>query len=113
MTLDLTRQVMNISTHAPAGGATNCTAAPVLHGRISTHAPAGGATSRSSKPFQTSSIFLLTPLREGRPQPAAAIAAALGRFLLTPLREGRLHLRGERQPCENDFYSRPCGRGDL
>ena len=56
--------------------------------RISTHAPAGGATSR------------------WRPSAAAAV------FLLTPLREGRLH-RNTHLPADRDFYSRPCGRGDL
>ena len=56
--------------------------------------------------------FLLTPLREGRPR---MLLTPLTRplFLLTPLREGR--------PCglrrlfvlRLDFYSRPCGRGDV
>ena len=102
-----------ISTHAPAGGATRGTSCPCLSlcnfysrpcGRgdlrdfpvfhvgiaISTHAPAGGAT----KPYflinLIFSLFLLTPLREGRP--------AAGR---------------DRKKNGRDFYSRPCGRGDL
>ena len=58
-------------------------------GVISTHAPAGGAT----KPYflinLIFSLFLLTPLREGRP--------AAGR---------------DRKKNGRDFYSRPCGRGD-
>ena len=33
-------------------------------------------------------------------------------FLLTPLREGR-HDQGNANPCSYDFYSRPCGRGDV
>ena len=33
-------------------------------------------------------------------------------FLLTPLREGRLRLAGA-GAADNDFYSRPCGRGDF
>ena len=101
-----------ISTHAPAGGATRGTSCPCLslcnfysrpcgrgdarfahRGRgdrtISTHAPAGGAT----KPYflinLIFSLFLLTPLREGRP--------AAGR---------------DRKKNGRDFYSRPCGRGD-
>ena len=32
-------------------------------------------------------------------------------FLLTPLREGRLYASGS-LPGSSDFYSRPCGRGD-
>ena len=60
-----------ISTHAPAGGATRLD----LDGRtgidISTHAPAGGATCHS--PRQTHPVlFLLTPLREGRPITSAS-----------------------------------------
>ena len=34
-----------------------------------------------------------------------------GKFLLTPLREGRLPVQS-RPTTGNDFYSRPCGRGD-
>ena len=34
-------------------------------------------------------------------------------FLLTPLREGRLHCRGRFAALLPDFYSRPCGRGDI
>ena len=100
-----------ISTHAPAGGATEAQAgyipcnqdfysrpcgrgdgggARAAHGDvvISTHAPAGGATVALSANALLE-VFLLTPLREGRrkrptqnPYPS--------RFLLTPLREGRL-----------------------
>ena len=78
-------------------------------------------------------IFLLTPLREGRP---VAVTAFVTRspFLLTPLREGRraravgdldglcisTHApAGGATPCTTcqlgcccNFYSRPCGRGD-
>ena len=56
---------------------------------ISTHAPAGGATRliASSNPIWF--LFLLTPLREGRPE---GLGQGFSReiFLLTPLREGRL-----------------------
>ena len=79
-----------ISTHAPAGGATNsCTMqsyiddkfllTPLREGRlnnlntslshkiiISTHAPAGGATPSVPQQYDRSLQFLLTPLREGR-----------------------------------------------
>ena len=102
--------VVLISTHAPAGGATvwryacrnnlqhfysrpcgrgdAIRAIPTHSCRdISTHAPAGGATLiASSNPIWL--LFLLTPLREGRPKPLA-IAMLVPLFLLTPLREGR------------------------
>ena len=98
-----------ISTHAPAGGATRRTESTGTCSRdfysrpcgrgdvdgqtlarvlfISTHAPAGGATRLTglSRPIRQ---FLLTPLREGRPEPE-----------LTTRSHG-------------NFYSRPCGRGD-
>ena len=55
---------------------------------ISTHAPAGGATCASPPATGMSIVFLLTPLREGRP--------------------GRMAWSARHR----DFYSRPCGRGD-
>ena len=61
--------LFHISTHAPAGGATELTHEENQSKAISTHAPAGGATApggtRNPKPLQ----FLLTPLREGRHPP--------------------------------------------
>ena len=59
------RAADDISTHAPAGGATKASRRVIHPIPISTHAPAGGATKKadaSGKP----TIFLLTPLREGR-----------------------------------------------
>ena len=81
----------------------------------------------------TTYIFLLTPLREGRPALARHGHIRLGIsthapaggatychtitpynsvFLLTPLREGRPNVSN---PAVGmfDFYSRPCGRGDT
>ena len=58
-----------ISTHAPAGGATFPVSSMPLSASISTHAPAGGATSPSGSSTTTTRLFLLTPLREGRPNP--------------------------------------------
>ena len=101
---------------------------------ISTHAPAGGAT--PLQPYQTRTYrFLLTPLREGRPGGRSS-SAHIRPFLLTPLREGRpcdlldgnavkfaisthAPAGGATTPGCNgswysdDFYSRPCGRGDF
>ena len=79
-----------ISTHAPAGGATAEHSDGGCKYYISTHAPAGGATDCVSNLFVRHCIFLLTPLREGRPHRSRA----------------RIHQ-------DEHFYSRPCGRGDL
>ena len=57
---------------------------------ISTHAPAGGATQSSRRCIFMKGIFLLTPLREGRHSCRAS----------------------SYRVCRN-FYSRPCGRGDV
>ena len=79
-----------ISTHAPAGGATWAAMAVAVTYFISTHAPAGGATIAGVNRQNCSHQFLLTPLREGRRN--------LGAFGIAP---------------DADFYSRPCGRGDM
>ena len=100
---------------------------------ISTHAPAGGATKNKGVRILARTAFLLTPLREGRPR-TIIVTLVTDRFLLTPLREGRpVYLRrataGRRISTHapaggatvvlfygvrrvDDFYSRPCGRGD-
>ena len=103
----------------------------LLH--ISTHAPAGGATEGLAAVIGTIQ-FLLTPLREGRPEPYDNVlfpdlisthAPAGG---ATQLRLGQTHF----QPISTHapaggatiwgrscwqslrhFYSRPCGRGDT
>ena len=56
--------------------------------------------------------FLLTPLREGR-HVAIEMIAGMGIFLLTPLREGRRGAASLLSSLYTNFYSRPCGRGDL
>ena len=58
--------------------------------------------------------FLLTPLREGRREGREKMhLRGFHKFLLTPLREGRRLLRCGLAALFLDFYSRPCGRGDL
>ena len=59
-------------------------------GRISTHAPAGGATIAGDRIVSSNIAFLLTPLREGRPGPSRLTGSGFG-----------------------NFYSCPCGRGDV
>ena len=82
-------EIREISTHAPAGGATFVVRSQPRSLLISTHAPAGGATLPWMGSAYPGGVFLLTPLREGRQQ---ACRACRGR---------------------QDFYSRPCGRGDI
>ena len=124
-----------ISTHAPAGGATRGTSCPCLSlcnfysrpcGRgdlrdfpvfhvgiaISTHAPAGGATIGPHS-FRKVYAVISTHAPAGGATPVSHTEGeAIALFLLTPLREGRLEL-DVLALCLVDFYSRPCGRGDL
>ena len=66
----------------------------------------------SSFSIASCDLFLLTPLREGRPI-HIAILQDHGLFLLTPLREGRQNAFDFFSQNDDDFYSRPCVRGDL
>ena len=111
MDFDCSGLYVCISTHAPAGGATRLRFSDIIIAHtISTHAPAGGATKIRFCRCCMNWIFLLTPLREGRP--SASVISSCGRiFLLTPLREGRLKPFGAAR-FGIYFYSRPCGRGD-
>ena len=121
-----------ISTHAPAGGATRSTRASRQSRRnfysrpcgrgdavkqdgafagyaISTHAPAGGATLRTDNHF-AQRVFLLTPLREGRQGKTVSISN-LQNFYSRPCGRGDLR-SASISAAANHFYSRPCGRGD-
>ena len=79
---------------------------------ISTHAPAGGATNGSGGVMDGYVLFLLTPLREGRP------ALIFKNFRIFLYFYSRPCGRGDTRGCQNHrrtyrhFYSRPCGRGD-
>ena len=124
-----------ISTHAPAGGATRGTdKAPALTKHFYSR-PCGRGDGSNRFVLVNTGGFLLTPLREGRlkrlyydyPElwisthaPAggatrykAASLANVTKFLLTPLREGRLTDCRARPAEQDNFYSRPCGRGDA
>ena len=59
---------------------------------ISTHAPAGGATGAEYQGKTGEELFLLTPLREGRLLCFLIASTVVSLFLLTPLREGRQKL---------------------
>ena len=56
--------------------------------------------------------FLLTPLREGRPNPICATDATMRYFYSRPCGRGDLVAPRFRRGTFVDFYSRPCGRGD-
>ena len=103
--------ITEISTHAPAGGATSISTAALAVSSISTHAPAGGAT-------QPALQLLLSGLQISTHAPAggATLRRRTNRarilFLLTPLREGRPAYVPVPPVSRLYFYSRPCGRGD-
>ena len=75
---------------------------------ISTHAPAGGATRSMINAKHVLSVFLLTPLREGRPE---GLGQGFDReiFLLTPLREGRPRSALICQPAQRISTHAPAG----
>ena len=97
--------------------------------------PCGRGDRRLPEIMREMQRFLLTPLREGRPDASVISARYAVPFILTPLREGRLHglcdpahvpsisthaPAGGATRCNTrvglglfDFYSRPCGRGDV
>ena len=102
----------NISTHAPAGGATQTTPA---HGATSADfysRPCGRGDDGCPAGKAEHVGFLLTPLREGR-HASGVVLPTVWVFLLTPLREGRRTRCGRRSGGFPYFYSRPCGRGDV
>ena len=105
-------QPFSISTHAPAGGATIVFLDGHLAGRdISTHAPAGGATTPIDAGISRVFRFLLTPLREGR-LCADEQAVRIGHISTHAPAGGATRFRCSMRPARNNFYSRPCGRGD-
>ena len=125
---------MIISTHAPAGGATFTPATGAFEADISTHAPAGGATAATWQKDFGRALFLLTPLREGRrdgrPQSAArqsisthapaggATRNGVDRQISRICISTHAPAGGATNPSSlppsvlENFYSRPCGRGD-
>ena len=77
---------------------------------ISTHAPAGGATPDQGY-YGLSGVFLLTPLREGRPRFAGLFVRAID-FYSRPCGRGDNCGQRKGERTWHYFYSRPCGRGD-
>ena len=108
---ELRGRAEEISTHAPAGGATRRRLPSGVHRLISTHAPAGGATTWRAALRTLPVYFYSRPCGRGD-IPQLHPSTQHHAFLLTPLREGRLEL-DVLALCLVDFYSRPCGRGDF
>ena len=94
--------VVLISTHAPAGGATVVSLRQRGLCLISTHAPAGGATPSSWRSWLFPPYFYSRPCGRGDVCQASA-ASWLAVFLLTPLREGRP--RGSGAYCTSGLIS--------
>ena len=82
---------VTISTHAPAGGATQGGVIGEFVCDISTHAPAGGATRDPARRRYRGLYFYSRPC--GRGDFYKVPSAITREFLLTPLREGRRHGR--------------------
>ena len=100
-----------ISTHAPAGGATRGAWFPATVVKYFYSRPCGRGDQVQRSSQTVAQKFLLTPLREGRLVSSPFCVVFLS-FLLTPLREGRRRRPCGRMHADLDFYSRPCGRGD-
>ena len=126
------QETLDISIHAPPRGATMLKAEFLRARIISIHAPPRGATRRSlqggiktdfnSRPSARGDGhpghirrklhgFQFTPLREGRPERAAATSQGR-KFQFTPLREGRRTCSTGAKNFTN-FNSRPSARGDT
>ena len=119
----------------PCGRGDNLPRYILSRSAISTHAPAGGATDKVAERMTNANVFLLTPLREGRRlHPIHSIPPG-GDFYSRPCGRGDkgcadrhtgCHMISTHAPAggatawqrqersrKYDFYSRPCGRGDL
>ena len=106
------RRWRNISTHAPAWGATSgSNASPLFSFQFLLTPPRGG---RSTLPcgMPTPTRFLLTPPHGGDATRARGLPVYC-RFLLTPPREGRRSAPGCNRPACWNFYSRPRVGGDI
>ena len=78
-----------ISTHAPAGGATETPSRSAICCTISTHAPAGGATHPRIYKKPPHLDFYSRPCGRGDMVCIMRLHTTETKFLLTPLREGR------------------------
>ena len=103
---------IDVSIHAPAGGATLRrwwvrSTSPCFNPR-----PCGRGDGNSPEGAGTIGSFQSTPLREGRPRKARARNKPM-MFQSTPLREGRPPAWSFDSLPTSCFNPRPCGRGDM
>ena len=103
----------SISTHAPAGGATGSGAAELLSTEISTHAPAGGATSAAGKEIPTIGTISTHAPAGGATRAGPDLRGGCIDFYSRPCGRGDLDYWNMARREGLDFYSRPCGRGDC
>ena len=80
--------------------------------QISIHAPARGATSTGPGKIVDKIHFNSRPCERGDVSPQGN-AGAYSLFQFTPLREGRRYQRCSQSDPSSHFNSRPCERGDL
>ena len=104
-------KIYEISTHAPAGGAT-LRGLIILGAIYDFYSRPCGRGDRSRPPAgQGGSYFYSRPCGRGDAR-LRMLLCFLPQFLLTPLREGRRGHGGHDINGAAYFYSRPCGRGD-
>ena len=100
-----------ISTHAPAGGATRHEHKKRINIADFYSRPCGRGDCRACVIIFVPVVFLLTPLREGRPKNRKKFEWSKGISTHAPA-GGATSKRQTAKDEGGDFYSRPCGRGD-
>ena len=102
----------SISTHAPAGGATELLVLPIPLILNFYSRPCGRGDAKARCEAYAEEHFYSRPCGRGDALALSYKVSTRVLFLLTPLREGRpLVMQWELQ-LSSYFYSRPCGRGD-
>ena len=101
-----------ISTHAPAGGATEILSVSRFHGLHFYSRPCGRGDRPIPRRTRTGRRFLLTPLREGRRE-AAIKNRNIGYISTHAPAGGATVCQSKTRSRRYNFYSRPCGRGDY
>ena len=101
-----------ISTHAPAGGATGIQAGGAEGGVNFYSRSCGRGDLLQLRLWLRVTVFLLTPLREGRPLSLLSPTPSVTISTHAPA-GGATRRPGKGIPARQNFYSRPCGRGDA
>ena len=79
---------------------------------ISTHAPARGATEPAEKAADLQSDFYSRPCERGDLPSSRLLFAGFGDFYSRPCERGDANEYGRQRKSPGYFYSRPCERGD-